>query len=236
MEGPLALTDQTLTPHHMHALGLFLLRFLIYIFPLCCRPLKAAHRDRASLYPIEPDPLVDEVRDRLLERLLDCTRDFKNALVLGGSGWQVLQALHANSSRTSLSSASKRASGGIEKVTLMDTSPGMLDRARRNWERLKSDSWHHAGPGFDARGMPSYGTAHEQEEGNLPTGKPTSLEADFVLADAETEVLPVEPKSFDGRIVTRHRTIVLHRYHYLHLIRFGIAYIIRGIVYDCSGD
>lgn len=55
--------------------------------------------------------------ERLLDRLEDCRRTFPQAVVLGGAGAQVLQRL-----------GSGRA--GIESVAYLDTSQGMLDRAR----------------------------------------------------------------------------------------------------------
>ena len=44
--------------------------------------------------PVSPAPLApgqDEVAERLVERLEDCTRKFPSALVLGGAGAQVRQ-------------------------------------------------------------------------------------------------------------------------------------------------
>lgn len=117
-----------------------------------CSVLKAAQRDRAARYPAEPDPLTDEVAGRLVDRMEDCTRRFPRALVLGGAGLAVLHALRGGR-------------GGVEAATLVDTSQGMLDRARREWAAATA-----ATPG--------------------PT-------ADFVLADAERELLPVDPGTYD---------------------------------------
>lgn len=86
-----------------------------------CRILKAAHRDRAALYPAEPDPLADEVASRLVDRLEDCTASFPKALVLGGAGLQVLREL-------------RNGRGGVESATLVDTSAGMLRRAEKAWK------------------------------------------------------------------------------------------------------
>lgn len=64
-----------------------------------------------------PDPLVDTVAERLLDRLEDCRRSFERAVVLGGAGAQVAARL-----------AGGRA--GIQEVIHVDTSQAMLERAR----------------------------------------------------------------------------------------------------------
>ena len=89
--------------------------------------------------------------ERLVERLEDCTRRFPRALILGGAGAQVLLSLG-------------RGRAGVERATLVDTSRGMLRRAR---ERLQGSGG--AGP-----------------------------QAEFVLAPAGPELLPVDPGSYDG--------------------------------------
>ncbi|KAL4448082.1 hypothetical protein ABPG75_005301 [Micractinium tetrahymenae] len=88
-------------------------------------PLKALHRDRASRTPLSPDPLVDTVAERLLDRLEDCRRSFERAVVLGGSGAQVAARL-----------AGGRA--GIQEVIHVDTSEAMLQRARSHAETSTS--------------------------------------------------------------------------------------------------
>eukprot|EP00887_Chlorella_sp_A99_P004594 scaffold4.g4594.t1 len=72
-------------------------------------PLKARHRDRAAREPVGTDPLLDEVAERLLDRLEDCTRSFPRAVVLGGAGAQVLERLGGGRA-------------GIESVAYLDTS------------------------------------------------------------------------------------------------------------------
>lgn len=86
--------------------------------------------------------------DRLLDRLEDCTRSFPDALVLGGAGAQVLRRLGGGRA-------------GVERATLVDTSPAMLRRAR---EQLGA--------------------------GGVAT--------QYVRADPGSELLPVDPGSFDG--------------------------------------
>ena len=154
---------------------------------VACRLLKAKQRDRASFYPVEQDPLVDEVADRLMERMLDCTREFKRALVLGGSGWQILHNMHIHRLQRSLSSGSGLSS--IEKVTVMDTSPGMLKRAETNWNNLNLKHSNDLENKYI-----------EKDEKHLAEikAKENGIKVDFILADAETEILPVEPNSFDG--------------------------------------
>ena len=78
--------------------------------------LKAAHRDRAALLPPSPDPLLDEVAERLIDRLEDCTRRFSRALVLGGAGHQILSRLPTTR---------------IDTAVYVDTSEAMLSRAQQ---------------------------------------------------------------------------------------------------------
>lgn len=68
-----------------------------------------------------PSPLLpsqDEVADRLLDRLKDCTRAFESVLVLGGAGRQVAERL-------------EREAPGTRHVTHVDTSQAMLDALAR---------------------------------------------------------------------------------------------------------
>lgn len=83
----------------------------------------------------------------------DCTRSFPHVLILGGAGIQTLAAL--------------RGHAGVESAVLVDTSAGMLERARKTWQ-----GW---GPGSHA-----------------------AVHAEFIQADQASEILPVEPASFDG--------------------------------------
>ncbi|KAI3438448.1 hypothetical protein D9Q98_000878 [Chlorella vulgaris] len=88
-------------------------------------PLKALHRDRAAQSPLAPDPLVDEVATRLLDRLEDCRRSFETAIVLGGAGAKVAERLAGGRS-------------GIQQVIHVDTSMAMLERARSHVEASSS--------------------------------------------------------------------------------------------------
>ena len=94
--------------------------------------LKALHRDRAAhlLSTItHKDPLLSTVAERLVDRLEDCTRPFPHVLVLGGAGLEVLSQLRGGRA-------------GVEKVTYVDTSQGMLQRAERTIKlSTKGKSW-----------------------------------------------------------------------------------------------
>ncbi len=141
--------------HHRPLSFSFPLPFYLY------RVLKAAQRDRAAQYPYSSDPLADEVASRLLDRLEDCTRSFPRALILGGAGLQVLHALSSGR-------------GGVESATLVDTSPGMLRRAEKEWNDL----------------------ALKNNGGGGGNGTVTP-KAEFVLADPVKEMLPVDPGTYD---------------------------------------
>ena len=95
--------------------------------------------------------MQDEVADRLVDRLEDCTRAFPRALILGGAAVQMLGAV--------------RGRGGVQSAVVVDTSPAMLARVRADW---------------DAQGAAA------------------ELPAEFVLADAAAETLPVDAAAFDG--------------------------------------
>lgn len=111
--------------------------------------MKAAQRSRAAQFPVEPDPLQvgdvhslqrhtmicfsfkslhtsniyvqDEVARRVVERIQDCSRDFKDVLVLGGAGLQVLKSLVEE--RT-----------GIQRAVLADHSRSMIERNIQAWD------------------------------------------------------------------------------------------------------
>ena len=87
--------------------------------------LKAAQRDRAVHLsnPAEDDPLHVEVASRVVERVLDCTKQFRRALILGGAGSAVLREML----RT-------RAGTALESVVLADHSRAMLARCRDRLE------------------------------------------------------------------------------------------------------
>jgi len=102
----------------------------------------------------------DEVSSRLIERMEDCTRSFPRVLVLGGSGIHMLTAL--------------RNRGSVETAVLVDSSPGMLKRAKMRWQSILADCGE--------------------------SGSSASLHAEFLLTDASSETLPLEPTSFDGTL------------------------------------
>jgi hypothetical protein len=64
-----------------------------------------------------PDPLLQHITDRVLDRLEDCLAKFPTAVVLGGAGDLVAEGL-----------ANGRA--GVEKIIHIDSSPGMLALAK----------------------------------------------------------------------------------------------------------
>ncbi|KFK44370.1 hypothetical protein AALP_AA1G248500 [Arabis alpina] len=81
------------------------------------RDLKRIHRDRAAwLSRNKTDTFVDAVAENLLDRLEDCKKSFPSALCLGGSLGTVKRLL--------------RGRGGIEKLTMMDTSYDMIKSCR----------------------------------------------------------------------------------------------------------
>jgi NADH dehydrogenase [ubiquinone] 1 alpha subcomplex assembly factor 5 len=91
---------------------------------------KAAQRSRAARYTLEPDPLQDEVAERVVERVDDCSRQFTDALIVGGAGIQVLKSL-----------LSSRSGNTLKRIVVADHSIDMLDRSRREWEEMVDD--HH---------------------------------------------------------------------------------------------
>ena len=89
--------------------------------------LKAAQRDRAAylLNPSENDPLHVEVASRVVERVQDCTRRFRRALILGGAGSSVLREIL----RTS-------AGAELDSVVVADHSRAMLARCRAQLQQM----------------------------------------------------------------------------------------------------
>lgn len=87
--------------------------------------LKAAQRERAAhlLNPADDDPLHVEVASRVVERVLDCTKQFRRALILGGAGSSVLREML----RTPAGAA-------LESVVLADHSKAMLGRCKDLFE------------------------------------------------------------------------------------------------------
>lgn len=92
------------------------------IFDPC---VKAVQRSRAARYKLEPDPLQDEVAARVVERVDDCSRQFTDALIVGGAGIQVLKSL-----------LSSRSGSTLKRILVADHSRDMLDRSRREWEEM----------------------------------------------------------------------------------------------------
>lgn len=84
---------------------------------------KAAQRSRAARFCVEHDPLQDEVASRVVERIEDCSRRFKDVLILGGSGFQVAKHL-------------VRGNAGLDlrRIVFADHSEGMLERCREAWQ------------------------------------------------------------------------------------------------------
>lgn len=62
--------------------------------------------------------------NRLLERVQDCTKSFNDALVLGGCGMHILDAIAKQNT-------------SITSVTLADTSEEMLERNEKAWKDIK---------------------------------------------------------------------------------------------------
>lgn len=58
---------------------------------------------------------------RVVERVEDCTRTFKEALILGGSGFAMLKAL-------------SHSTAGVERIVMADTSDAMLRQYEREWK------------------------------------------------------------------------------------------------------
>ncbi len=87
--------------------------------------LKAAQRERAAhlLNPADDDPLHVEVASRVVERVLDCTKQFRRALILGGAGSSVLREM-----------LNTPAGAALESVVLADHSKAMLARCRDRLE------------------------------------------------------------------------------------------------------
>jgi len=134
------------------------------------------------------DALLGGVTSRLLDRLLDVrARSFPNVLVIGGAAVHVLDQL---------------ASGvaGIEQVTVVDTSPAMLDAIK-----VLEAEQRKAGPGSKQWPQLSYALmaeAPEPDQGlqvhpqeGAPT--PASQQEREKRAAQMYELLPVEPGTFD---------------------------------------
>jgi len=66
--------------------------------------------------------MQDEASRRIVERMEDCTRKFRETLILGGAGMHVLEAL-------------LKSSTGVEKVVIADSSRDMIDRNKKIWQK-----------------------------------------------------------------------------------------------------
>ncbi|CAM8936263.1 unnamed protein product [Rhodiola kirilowii] len=80
------------------------------------RGLKRKQRDRAAWLNRPNDSLLQSVAENLLDRLQDCKRTFPSALCYGGSLHTIRRLLNGR--------------GGIEKLTMMDTSYDMVKLCR----------------------------------------------------------------------------------------------------------
>jgi len=78
--------------------------------------------------------MQDEVARRVVERIQDCSRDFKDVLVLGGAGLQVLKSLVEE--RT-----------GIQRAVLADHSKAMIERNMKAWDAFVEE--HPKASGMD---------------------------------------------------------------------------------------
>jgi len=91
--------------------------------------MKAAQRSRSARYTVntlvDDDPLQDEVASRVVERVEDCSRRFRRALILGGSSIQVARSLIGS-----------RAGSELERIVFADHSTEMLERCQRAWKEV----------------------------------------------------------------------------------------------------
>lgn len=89
--------------------------------------MKAAQRSRASRFAglEKEDPLQDEVACRVVERIEDCSRRFKDALILGGSGFRIAKELIRS-----------RPGEDLERIVFADHSKEMLKRCHQSWVEL----------------------------------------------------------------------------------------------------
>lgn len=86
---------------------------------------KASQRSRSARCTTREDPLQDEVACRVVERIEDCSRRFKDALILGGASIQVArQLIHSHSG------------GELERIVFADHSKEMVERCRHEWKEV----------------------------------------------------------------------------------------------------
>jgi NADH dehydrogenase [ubiquinone] 1 alpha subcomplex assembly factor 5 len=85
-------------------------------------PLKAVQRSRSAyMNPGQKDALRDEVARRVVERVEDCSRRFRHALILGGTGIQVMREMLRSGSR---------AGTELQRVVMVDHSEELLALGR----------------------------------------------------------------------------------------------------------
>ena len=66
--------------------------------------------------------IQEEASRRIVERMEDCTRKFRETLILGGAGMQVLESMLQSST-------------GVEKVVIADSSRDMIERNKTIWQK-----------------------------------------------------------------------------------------------------
>lgn len=121
---------------------------------------------------------MDEVAERLVDRMEDCTHTFSKALILGGSSLHVLKALSTKHSTT------------LQSAVVLDTSQSMLDKVYREYNTFSSKK---------------------------------DMHVDFLLADPQKEILPVDPGIFDG----------MHASYILNVSSLVIIQLLNGTNEPC---
>jgi NADH dehydrogenase [ubiquinone] 1 alpha subcomplex assembly factor 5 len=89
--------------------------------------MKTAQRSRSARYGLDTveDPLQDEVASRVVERVEDCSRRFKHALILGGSSIQLARSFIGS-----------HAGSELERIVFADHSSEMLERCKKAWKEV----------------------------------------------------------------------------------------------------
>jgi len=89
--------------------------------------LKTLHRDRAARLTRYDDRLQNEIAHRLVDRLADCTRSFKDVLVVGGTGLNVAQKIVESGQQ-------------VESITYAESSSALLEDFRKEIDSKYPDS------------------------------------------------------------------------------------------------